>query len=133
MSERTQVPVNSDLLGAIGAESRWSDAVVVGDLVFVTGQLGWDKQTGEFVEGIEAQTELALENLKSVIESTGASLDDVVQTRVYLTEHDDYHRYESIYARYFVNNQPARVTVVVADLIHHALFDIEAIAVKRSG
>lgn len=132
MSDRTQIPVNADLIQAIEAESRWSDAVVVGDLVFVTGQLGWDKQTGEFVEGIEAQAELALENLKAVLESAGAALDDVVQTRIYLVNHDDYHRYESIYARYFVDTQPARVTVVVAELIHHALFDIEAIAVKRS-
>ena len=133
MSDRLMVDVDPDLLGAIGAESKWSDAVVVGNLVFVTGQLGWDKKTGEFVEGIEAQTELALQNLKTVLERAGSSLLDVVQTRVYLTEHDHYHRYEPIYARYFSTTSPARVTVVVADLIHHALFDIEAIAIKQAA
>jgi enamine deaminase RidA (YjgF/YER057c/UK114 family) len=54
---RVEVPVNPELFGLIGSESRWSDAVVVNDFIFVTGQLGWDKQTGEFVDGIEAQTE----------------------------------------------------------------------------
>ena len=132
MSDRNFVRVDPALLSAIGSESEWSDAVVVGDLVFITGQLGWDKQTGEFAEGIENQTELALENLKLVLERAGASLQDVVQTRIYLTQHDDYHKYEPIYHRYFPPAGPARVTVVVADLIHHALFDIEAVAVMRT-
>ena len=127
------MPVNPELFGIIGSESRWSDAVVVNDFVFVTGQLGWDKQTGEFVDGIEAQTELALKNLSDVLERAESSLADVVQTRIYLISHDDYARYEVIYKRVFGTHSPARVTVVVAELIHHALIDIEAIAVKGSG
>ncbi len=133
MPKRVEVPVNPELFGLIGSESRWSDAVVVNDLIFVTGQLGWDKQTGEFVDGIEAQTELALKNLSDVLERAESSLADVVQTRIYLIEHDDYARYELIYKRFFDRHSPARVTVVVAELIHHALIDIEAIAVKGSG
>ncbi len=57
----------------------------------------------------------------------------MVQTRIYLISHDDYGRYELIYKRWFDGHSPARVTVVVAELIHHALIDIEAIAVKGSG
>ena len=129
--ERTFVPVESQLFEAIESRSRWNDAVVVGDFVFCTGQIGWDKQTGEFVDGIEAQTERALENLKEVLERAGASLEEVVSMRVYITEHDDYHRYEPVYHRYFPKDQPARVTIVVADNIHHALIDFEALAVKR--
>jgi 2-iminobutanoate/2-iminopropanoate deaminase len=127
------VPVNPELFGLIGSESRWSDAVVVNDFIFVTGQLGWDKTTGEFVDGIEAQAELAIKNLSDVLERADSSLADVVQTRIYLISHDDYARYELIYKRFFEGHSPARVTVVVAELIHHALIDIEAIAVKGSG
>lgn len=126
---RTFVPVDEQLFQAIGAQSRWSDVVRAGDTLWVTGQLGWDRRTGELAEGLEAQAERALENLKDALERAGASLEDVVQTRIYLTDHDHYGRYEPIYNRFFPANQPARVSIVVAELIHHALFDIEAVAV----
>lgn len=129
MSERRYVPVDDDLFDAIGAESKWNNVVAAGNTLYVTGQLGWDRKTGKLAESFEEQVELALQNLKHVLRQAGAELSDVVQTRVYLTEHDHYHRYEPIYARFFPKAQPARVSVVVAELIHHALFDIEAIAV----
>jgi 2-iminobutanoate/2-iminopropanoate deaminase len=131
MSDRVFIPVDDQLFEAIESRSRWNDAIVVGDQVFVTGQLGWDKATGQLVEGIEAQTQLALENLRDVLRRAGSDLQDVVQMRVYITEHDDYHRYEPIYDRFFPESPPVRVTVVVKELIHHALIDFEALAIKR--
>ena len=127
--ERVFVPVEEELFRAIGSKSRWNDVVRVGNTLWVTGQLGWDKTTGVLGKTLEEQAELALENLKVALERAGAKLSDVVLTRVYLVDHDHYHRYEPIYARYFPDRQPARVSVVVAELIHHALFDIEAVAV----
>ena len=112
-----------------GAET-WSDAVRVGDTVWVTGQLGWEKTTGCLIEGpVEAEIERALQNLGTVLASAGAGFADVVQVRAYLVRHDDYAVYDSLFARYFGTNRPARVTVVVAELIHHARFDIEAVAI----
>lgn len=127
--ERAYTPVEESLFEAIGSRSRWNDVVRAGNTLWVTGQLGWDKTTGVLADTLEGQAEQALENLKSALERAGATLADVVLTRVYLVDHDHYHRYEPIYARYFPRQQPARVSVVVAELIHHALFDIEAVAV----
>lgn len=127
--DRVFVPVEEELFRAIGSKSRWNDVVRAGNTLWVTGQLGWDKTTGVLGETLEEQAELALENLKVALERAGAKMSDVVLTRVYLVDHDHYHRYEPIYARYFPDRQPARVSVVVAELIHHALIDIEAVAV----
>jgi len=131
-SDRTHHPVASDLLEAIGAESAWSDAISLDRLVWAAGQIGWDKRTGKLAEGIEAQTEQALENVKATLERAGATLADVVSVRAYLVNHDDYHRYEPIYQRYFPEDPPTRVSIVVADNIHHALIDFEVVAVKRA-
>ena len=98
----------------------WNDVVRAGNTLWVTGQLGWDKTTGVLADTLEGQVEQALENLKRALGRAGAALSDVVLTRVYLVDHDHYHRYEPIYDRYFPTNQPARVSVVVAELIHHA-------------
>lgn len=111
-------------------EPTWSDAVRVGDTVWVTGQLGWDKTTGRLVDGpFETEVDRALGNLADVLSAAGASLEDVVQVRAYLVRHDDYAAYDALFARHFGANRPARVTVVVSELIHHARFDIEAVAV----
>jgi 2-iminobutanoate/2-iminopropanoate deaminase len=129
--DRTVLPAPPELLSAIGAESSWSDAVCVGPFIWLAGQLGWDKATGEFADGIEAQAELALENVKSALGRVGATLRDVVSLRTYLVSHDDYHRYEPVYQRYFPQDPPVRVSIVVAENIHHALIDFEVMAVRR--
>jgi 2-iminobutanoate/2-iminopropanoate deaminase len=131
--QRTQHPVDPNLLEAIGAKSAWADAVTVGPFVWAAGQIGWDKRTGRFPDGIEAQTEQALENVKEVLERAGATMADVVSLRAYLVDQDDYHRYEPIYHRYFPEHPPARVSIVVASNIHDALIDFEVVAVKGSG
>ena len=94
MVKRVFVPVEESLFKAIGSKSRWNDVVRAGNTLWVTGQLGWDKTTGVFAETFEGQVELALENLKGALERAGATLADVVLTRVYLVDHDHYHRYE---------------------------------------
>jgi 2-iminobutanoate/2-iminopropanoate deaminase len=133
LGERTHVPVDPVLLEAIGAKSAWSDAICIGPIVWLTGQIGWDKRTGILADGIEAQTEQALINVRDVLERAGATMEDVVSVRTYVVDHDDYHRYEVIYERVFPENPPVRVSIVVADNIHHALIDFEVMAVKRGG
>jgi 2-iminobutanoate/2-iminopropanoate deaminase len=132
MSRRQVVPVDPELFTAIGGRDTWSDANIFGDLVWITGQIGWDKRTGELVQGIQPQTERALENLKEVLHRAGSSLSNVLLTRIYITEHDNYPLYDEVYQRYFPTDPPSRITVVVADNIDHALIDIEAVAVRDS-
>lgn len=130
MTIEKYVPVPRSLVEAIGSTDSWSDAVVANGFVWVTGQIGWDKDTGDFAEGIEAQTNRALENLKEVLEEAGSSLEKVVRVTAYITEHDNYKAYDKVYKRFFPGeNPPARITTVVADNIDHVLIDIEAIAV----
>lgn len=132
-SERKTLTVPAELLTAIDAESEWSDAVEVGPFIFASGQLGWDKSTGLFAEGIEAQAELALENVHGLLERAGATLADVVHVRTYLVDEDDYHRYEPVFQRYFPVNPPARVSIVVAKNIHDALINFEIVAVRAGA
>lgn len=131
MTDRTYVPVPEGLWNRLEQPRSWSDAVRIGGLVFCTGQVGWDKTTGEMVgPSIEDQTRKALENLEEVLASVGGSLTDVAIVRVYLTDAADHDRFDPIYAEFFPSNPPARVTVAVSELIDRGcLIDIEAIAV----
>ncbi|MBD3924205.1 RidA family protein [Nocardioides cavernae] len=131
--QRKTVTVPSELLTAIEAESEWSDAVVTGPMIYAAGQLGWDKTTGVFAEGIEAQAELALQNVEELLERAGASLSDVVHVRTYLTDANDYHRYEPVFQRFFPTDPPARVSIVVAQNIHDALINFEIVAIKTGS
>ena len=107
----------------------YSQAVRVGDWVFLSGQIPVDPQTGEVVEGgIEAQTRQVLQNLQAVLTAVGASLDNVVKTTIYMTDLNEFAEMNAVYETYFRPPYPARATVQVADLPRHALIEIEAIA-----
>lgn len=106
----------------------YSAAIRVGNLVFTAGQLGMDPQTGELAEGIEAQTRLALTNLKHVLEAAGSGLAYVVKTTVFLADMGDFPRLNAVYAEFFTEKPPARSTVAVKTLPKNALVEIEAVA-----
>lgn len=111
----------------------WSDAVRVGDSVWVTGQLGWDRATRRLVQGaFEAEAELAFQDLGHLLASPGATCADVVQVRADLVESTDDAAYDTPSLRFFGPNRPERATVVVAELTHHPGFDIEAVAIVRA-
>ena len=133
--DHVNVAVPDSLLESLGQSRTWSDAVRVGQFVFCTGQVGWSKKTGQMARGgIEAQTRQALENLREVLATAGASLADVVTVRVYLLTKEDHDRYDPIYQEFFAEYPPARLTVVVKDLIDRdSLIDIEAVAIVRAG
>jgi len=109
---------------------QFSQGIRVGNLVFLSGQVALDSQTGRLVGNtIEAQTHQALENARSVLEAAGSDLEHVVKVTVYLTSMCDMPRMNAVYGEYFVRDPPARSTVQVAALPLGALVEIECWAV----
>jgi len=109
----------------------YSQAIVSGGFVFVSGQLGISPGGGLVAGGIGPQTEQVLANLSAILEAAGSSLEEVVKTSVFLTDLADFPAMNEVYARVFPSNPPARSTVGVAALPSGALVEIEAIA--RTG
>jgi 2-iminobutanoate/2-iminopropanoate deaminase len=106
----------------------YNQAIRVGDLVFVAGQLGL-KPGDTAVEGdIATQTEQALRNLSAILEAAGSSLDNLVKTSVFLMDLGDFAAMNEVYARYAGERPPARSTFQVAKLPSGALVEIEAVA-----
>lgn len=109
-----------------------SPAIVAGDFVFVSGQLGVDPKTGEFAgPGLEEQAEQVLRNLSAVLEAAGTDLSHVVKTTVFLADMNDFSKMNEIYGRYFKEEPPARSTIQVARLPRNARIEIEAIAILK--
>ncbi|QIR76547.1 RidA family protein [Sulfurospirillum diekertiae] len=115
---------------APAAIGPYSQAIVVNDMVFTSGQIAL-KPDGSFLEGdVEAQTTQVLENLKAVLKEAGSSLKKVVKTTIFLANMDDFAKVNEVYGSFFTENKPARSTVGVKSLPKNALVEIEAIAVK---
>ena len=122
-----QIIASKDAPAAIGP---YSQAVKAGNMVFCSGQIPIDIATGEFVsENVAEQTEQVLKNLAEVLAAAGASLNDVVKTGVFLADMNDFAEMNEVYARYFVDNKPARATVAAAGLPRGARVEIDCIAV----
>jgi 2-iminobutanoate/2-iminopropanoate deaminase len=126
MSSGKQVITAAKAPKAIGP---YSVAVRYNDLVFTAGQLGMDANTGNLVPGgIEAETRQVLQNLKSVLEAAGSSLELVLKTTVFLRDMEDFTRMNGAYAEFFTTNPPARSAVQVAALPRGAAVEIETVA-----
>lgn len=127
----SKIVINAkDAPAAIGPYSHAIDTGL--GLIFTSGQIPIDPQTGELVDGgIEAQTEQVFANLKSVLEASGSSFEQVVKTTVFLQDLKDFAVVNQIYGKYFNENAPARSCVQVAALPKNALIEIEAIAIKN--
>jgi 2-iminobutanoate/2-iminopropanoate deaminase len=118
---------------APAAVGPYSQAIVVGDLVFCAGQGAIDPATQEVRRGtVEEETERTLRNLGAVLDAAGVGFADVVKTTVFLVDMDDFTATNGIYARYFPDPPPARTTVAVAALPKGFRVEIEAIA-RRPG
>ncbi len=110
----------------------YSQAIVAGELVFCSGQIGFDPATGEMVAGgVREQAEQALRNLAAVLEAAGSDASHVVKTTVFLADMNDFAAMNEVYARHFKPDPPARSTVQAARLPRGALIEIEAIAVLK--
>ena len=115
---------------APGAIGPYSQAVKAGNLVFCSGQIPLDPQTGEFVsEDVAMQTRQVLKNLSAVLEAAETSLNNVVKTTVFLADMNDFAAMNEVYAEFFNDNKPARATVQAARLPRDARVEIECIAV----
>lgn len=110
------------------AVGPYSQAVVVGGLIFVSGQLPLDPATSTLTEGIEAQTRQSLRNLEAILQEAGQSLAAVVKTSVLLADMADFGAMNAVYAEFFTADMPARVCYQVAALPMGARVEIEAIA-----
>lgn len=112
----------------------FSPAIVAGELVFTSGQIGIDPATSQIVEGgFEAQAEQVLRNLAAVLESAGSDMSQVLKTTVFLADMENYDKMNEIYGRHFKVDPPARSTVQVARLPRNAMIEIEAIALVKSN
>ena len=123
-------PIPCLLYTSPGAIGPYSQGIDLGNMIFFSGQIPLNPQTGEMPEGIEAQAKQALENVKGLLESQGLDFSHVVKTTVFLDNMDDFNTVNGIYAQYFVEPYPARSAVEVAKLPKGALIEVEVIAVK---
>jgi 2-iminobutanoate/2-iminopropanoate deaminase len=107
----------------------YNQAIQVGDLVFVAGQLGIRLETGELAgAGVAEQTEQIMVNLGAILEAAGSGLDKLVKTTVFLMDLGDFAAMNEVYARHIGDRPPARSTVQISGLPSSALVEIEAVA-----
>jgi 2-iminobutanoate/2-iminopropanoate deaminase len=114
---------------APGAIGPYSQAIKAGNMVFCSGQIPIDPETGEFVSGgVVEQAEQVLKNLRAVLEAAGSGLNRVLKTTVFLADMNDFAAMNDVYARYFGESKPARATVQAARLPRDARVEIDCIA-----
>jgi 2-iminobutanoate/2-iminopropanoate deaminase len=106
----------------------YSQGIKVGDLVFVSGQLGLKPGETEFVGGIAEQTEQIFANLRAILEEAGSGLDRLVKTTVFLIDLGEFQAMNEVYERYVGDVPPARSTVEISSLPSGARVEIDAIA-----
>jgi 2-iminobutanoate/2-iminopropanoate deaminase len=112
------------------AVGPYSQAVAAGVLVFTSGQLGIDMQTGKLADGVEAQAKHALLNLGQVLAAEGLDYESVVKTTVFLANMADFATVNEVYQSYFTKYFPARSCVQVAALPLGGLVEVECIAIR---
>ena len=126
MTESIRTIISTDK--APGAIGPYSQAVKTEAMVFVSGQLALDPASGNIVTGgIKAETRQAMQNLKSILEAAGSSLENVVKTTLFIKDMNDFPMINEVYGEFFQNDPPARACVEVARLPKDANVEIEAV------
>jgi len=109
MSKQKIVHPDRDAAFVTGA---YSDGIVAGGFLFISGQASVDFKTSTFILGsVEEETARTMENIKSIIKAAGATMDDVVKSTVHLSNIEDFDRFNAVYASFFGQVKPARTTV----------------------
>jgi 2-iminobutanoate/2-iminopropanoate deaminase len=122
-------PTPQTIPGLPPANPTYSQATILGDLVFVSGQLGIDPATGQLAgPGMAEQTRQALLNIGEILAHCGSSLDQVARCNLYLTDYNRLAEANSVYAQFFATHKPAKTGVGVSQLWAGALIEIEVIA-----
>jgi len=107
----------------------YSQAVKAGNFLFISGQLPINPATGEIVRGnFEEAVKVVLENVKSIVEEAGGTMDDIVKVTVYMKDLSLFSKFNEIYSQYFRDKYPARVVVEVSRIPKDADLEVEAIA-----
>ena len=122
--EKKQI-VSKNAPAAIGP---YSQAIRVGNFLFVSGQIGMRRDGNLVSDDVKLQTEQAIENLGAILNTAGGSLEDIVKTTVYLKDMNKFNEMNEVYGKYFKKNPPARASVEVTNLPKKALVEIDAIA-----
>ena len=113
---------------APAAIGPYSQAIVMGDILFTSGQIPIDPTTGNIdAVGIAAQTEQVMKNLAEVLSAAGTSFENAIKTTCFLANINDFAEFNTVYAKYFTE-KPARSCVAVKDLPKGALVEVEVIA-----
>lgn len=114
---------------APAAIGPYSQAVVTGNTLYLSGQLGLDPATGKFAgQNFEAQARQALKNQKTILEEAGFSLKDVVQCQVFVTDMNNYPKFNEIYKEFFTEDFPARAVLEVSRIPADGLIEIMMVA-----
>lgn len=123
-----KVIATSNAPAAIGP---YSQAILVNNMLFASGQLGLDPATGAFAEGgVKEQTTQAFENVKAILKEAGMTIDNVVKTTVFLADMADFGAMNEVYAGQFNGAYPARSAVAVKTLPKNGLVEIEIVAIR---
>ena len=109
----------------------YSQGIRIGNMIFASGQIPVNPESGEIAQDIQLQAAQALENLKAVLAAAGVSLADVVKTTVFIRNMGDFAKINEVYARYFSSPYPARSCVEVSRLPKDVLVEVEAIAMVQ--
>ncbi len=125
----TKIVIRTDRASGPFQGAPYNQAIRVGDLVFVAGQLGTSLETGQLAgPSVEEQTEQIMRNLGAILEEAGSGLDKLVKTTVFLLDLADFAGMNEVYARHVGDQPPARSTIGISALPSGAVVEIEAIA-----
>lgn len=116
---------------APAAIGPYSQAILVYNTLYASGQLGIDPQTGDFVAGgVKEQTEQVFRNIRAILTEAGFEMSDVVKTTCFLADMGDFAEMNAVYAEQFEGSFPARSAVAVRTLPKNGLIEIEVLAIK---
>ena len=107
---------------------NFSTALVVGDTIYVSGQVGADPKTGKIPEDFEAEVKQCFDNIGMILKEAGSGLEDAVSVQVYLTDMDLFQRMNAVYITYFKEPRPTRTTVGIARLVGTARIEVTVTA-----
>lgn len=110
----------------------FSDAVQVGDTLYVAGTIGLDPKTGQPPASAEEEARNAMESIKATVEQAGFSMDDLISVQIFCTDLSLYETFNNVYKTYFHGDYPARAFIGAAKLVRNGRFEVLGIAVKKT-
>jgi 2-iminobutanoate/2-iminopropanoate deaminase len=111
----------------------FSNGVMVGDTLYVAGNIGIDPATGQAAANVDTEVHLVMEGIKHTVEQAGLTMDDLVSVTVYCTDLELYDKFNAIYRTYFHGQYPARAFIGINKLLRGAHFEVAGIAVRPPG